>query len=341
MTWLVLVVLAVLAVALYPIIRDFLRQRRHSQPAYVEGLQLLLDGRPDAALKALKEAVEADTDNVDAYIRLGDIYFARGDTERGLRLHESLALRRNLKPEDERRVFSALARDYLRIGRRVKALAMLEELARVDRNDWECREQLAELYVETASWDKCEAILREFRRHPQHHARAARLLLKIGRARTGEPSAARAALEEALRLDPSLVEARIALGDLELESGNTEAAIRTWTKVIEAAPERNAAVRSRLERAYFDSGRYEDIITLYEQLLRRLPNNTDIAVTLAGIYRKKGELATAARLLEPLAGSRDPLPILMLALVRTEQNDPRARNLLEAAIAQLQSAPTD
>jgi lipopolysaccharide biosynthesis regulator YciM len=335
-TWLVVIILAVLVVALYPVVRDFLRQRRRTQPAYVEGLQHALDNRPDAAIKSLKEAVEADTENVDAYIRLGDIFMSRGDVERALRIHENLALRRNLKPPDERKVYAALARDYLRTERRVKAIAMLEELARVDKSDWEARERLAELYVDTASWEKADELLKEFRRNPALRARAARLLVRLGRARVAnDAAAAQAAFEEALRLDPQSVEARLALGDHQLNQGDTDAAIRTWSEVINAAPERNGLVRDRLERAYFDIGRYEDVTQLYERLLRRVPDDTGLAVALAGIYRKKGDLAAAIRLLEKL-GDSETVPGLVLALAHLEQGDAnRARALLESALARL------
>lgn len=335
MTWLVVIILAVLVVALYPVVRDFLRQRRRTQPAYVEGLQHALDNRPDAAVKSLKEAVEADTENIDAYIRLGDIFMARGDVERALRIHENLALRRNLKPPDERKVYAALARDYLRTERRVKAIAMLEELARVDKADWEARERLAELYIDTASWDKADELLKEFRRNSALRGRAARLLVRLGRARVADPDAARSAFEDALRLDPGSVEARLALGDHQLNHGDTEAAIRTWSEVINAAPERNGLVRDRLERAYFDIGRYEDVAQLYERLLRRVPDDTGLAVALAGIYRKKGDLAAAIRLLERL-GDKETVPGLVLALAHLEQGDAnRARALLETALARL------
>ncbi len=341
MTWLVIVILAVLVVALYPIARDFFRQRRRTQPAYIEGLQAMLDGKPDLALRLLKEAVEADTDNIDAYIRLGDIFIARGDIERGLRVHENLALRRNLKPADERRVHAALARDYLKTDRKVRAIAMLEELARADRADWDCRERLVELYIDTASWDKCDELLREFRRRPELRGRAARLLVRLGRARAAsEPDAARSAFEEALRLDPGSVEARLALGDHQLEHGDTEAAIRTWTEVISAAPERNRLVRGRLERAYFDAGRFEEVSQLYERLLRRVPDDIGLAVALADIYRKKGDSAAAGRLLERFAGKESLLPGVMLALTALEAGDAsRARNLLESALERLRANP--
>ena len=47
--------------------------------------------------------------NVDAYIRLGNILIGQGDVERGVKVHEGLSLRRNLKPFEEKAVYGALA----------------------------------------------------------------------------------------------------------------------------------------------------------------------------------------------------------------------------------------
>lgn len=342
MTWLVIVVLAVLAVALYPVVRDFLRQRRQAVPDYVEGLRLMIDGRIDEAIARLKDAVNSDTDNVDAYIRLGDLFMQKGDVERALRIHENLALRRNLAPADERRVYQTLVRDYTRTDRKVKAIAILEELVHMDKQDMASRERLLELYVETGAWEKAEGLLREIGRNPAQRQTAARLYTLFGRARAKlEPDQARVWLEEAIKLDPRHLEARVALGDLQLAQGDSEGAIRTWGEVVSIAPEQNRLVRDRLERAYYEAGRFEDVARLYEQLLRRVPDDAGLAVALAEIYQKKEDLPAALRLLERSGGAQDAnvLARLALAALYIDKGDvARARRILGEVIAKLSNA---
>jgi lipopolysaccharide assembly protein B len=340
MTWLILVILAVLVVALYPVVRDFLRKRRSAVPVYVEGLQAALDGRTADAIARLKEAVGADSDNVDAYIRLGDLFMQRGEVERAIKVHENLSLRRNLDKREEKKILQALVRDYVKTDRKVKAISMLEELIHMDKNDAASAERLAELYIETGAWDKCEEQLKELARHQTQRQRAARLYTEYGRAYPKDnPGAALAAFETALKLDSSSIPARLYLGDHQLSQGDTNAAIKTWSDILELAPEKNALVRDRLERAYFDAGKFEDVTTLYEKLLRKVPEDSGLVVALAEIYQKKEDLSSAIRLLERFAGKQtaDVLPRVALATMYLDREETdRARAVLTEVLSALQ-----
>ncbi len=342
MTWLLVVVLAVLVVALYPVIRDWLRRRQTAAPSYVEGLQLALDHRIDQAIARLKDAVQQDTDNIDAYIRLGDLLMERGDVDRALRIHENLALRRNLNPRDERRVYQALVADYLRTGRKVKALPLLEELIHQDKTDLSSREQLLRLYTETGAWEKGEELVKELGRSPADRPGAARLLTEFGQALSAkDPAAARSYLDRALQLDPKSVLARVYLGDHLLAQGDTDGAIKVWNEVLNLAPEQNALVRERLERAYYEAGRYDEVIQLYERLLRRIPDDAGLAVDLAEILRKKEDLAGAIQLLERVARKAETDPRIQVALARlyVDSGQPaRAATLLESVLDRLHSS---
>jgi len=312
---LIIILLALLVVALYPVVRDVIRRRRAAVPSYVEGLQLLLDGRSREAEERLRDAVEADTSNIDAYVRLGDLLIERGDIERGIRLHENLALRRNMTPPDERRVFRALVRDYLRTDRKARAIAMLEELVRSDPTDFESHAHLLGLYIETGAWDKCQEMLKPLTKSGMDRGRAAALYAEFGRAYAQvNPKAAEQWLNDALRLDRNSLAARVYLGDVSMARGDVEAAIKTWTELLDHAPERNALVRARLERAYYESGRYDDITQLYERLLRRVPEDVGLALSLALIYDKKEDPAGAVRLLQRLSRGPATLPEVRAAL---------------------------
>ena len=342
MSWLILVILAVLVVALYPVVRDFFRKRRTAVPAYVEGLRAALDSRPADAIARLKEAVGTDSDNVDAYIRLGDLFMQQGEVDRAIKVHENLSLRRNLDKRDEKKVLQALVRDYAKTDRKVKAISLLEELVHLDKNDADNAERLAELYIETGAWDKCEEQLKELARHQAQRQRAARLYTEYGHAYPKDnPGAALAAFETALKLDPNSIPARLYLGDHQLSQGDTNAAIKTWNELLDLAPDKNALVRDRLERAYFDAGRFEDITTIYEKLLRKVPDDSGLVVALAEIYQKKEDLSSAIRLLERYTGKQtaNVLPRVALATMYLDREETdRARAVLAEVLSALQPA---
>ena len=344
MSWLILVIFALLVVALFPVVRDFLRKRRSTFPAYVEGLQAALDGRAADAIARFKEAGGTDSNNVDAYIRLGDLFMQQGEVERAIKVHENLSLRRNLDKRDEKKVLQALVRDYMKADRKVKAISLLEELVHLDKTDARSAESLAELYIETGAWDKCDEQLKELARNHGNRQRAARLYAEYGRAYPkNNPGAALSAFQTALKLDPGSIPARLYLGDHQLSQGNTDAAIRTWNDMLELAPENNAQVRDRLERAYFDAGKFEDITTLYEKLLRRVPDDAGLMVALAEIYQKKEDLPAAIRLLERFAARQksDVFSRVALAAMYLDREEAdRSRAVLADALSAFQLEPS-
>lgn len=73
-----LLLLIVLALIVYLLYREYRRARTSRLPTYTEALMDLLDDRKDEALAKLKETVNADSENVDAYLRLAQLLTERG-----------------------------------------------------------------------------------------------------------------------------------------------------------------------------------------------------------------------------------------------------------------------
>ena len=97
-TGFLLFVLIIIALA---IIVFFYLQRRERrkltvQAPYTEALHALLSGDKNRAMQRLRETVQGDTNNIDAYLRLGDLHFDLGDSARGLKIHRMLTLRVDL-----------------------------------------------------------------------------------------------------------------------------------------------------------------------------------------------------------------------------------------------------
>jgi lipopolysaccharide biosynthesis regulator YciM len=54
--------------------RRMARRQIVKESSYIRGLSALIDGDDHVALDLLKDAVREDSSNIDAYIRLGDLY---------------------------------------------------------------------------------------------------------------------------------------------------------------------------------------------------------------------------------------------------------------------------
>lgn len=106
--------------------------------------------------------------------------------------------------------------------------------------------------------------------------------------RAGDLAEARHALEEAIKLDPAFTEARLQLGEVLQESGDTQAALDAYRAASAAAPN-DAIVRFKLALALRRADRIDEAITEYHSLLRLDDSLSEVHFNLAVLYlQQKG-----------------------------------------------------
>ena len=66
---------------------SFFRRKKDSHTLYTEALEALLDGDSDSAFEKLRELIREDTENIRAYLKLGDIFRERGQVEQLSLIH--------------------------------------------------------------------------------------------------------------------------------------------------------------------------------------------------------------------------------------------------------------
>lgn len=295
--WLVVAIAAVLVIILVAMVIS--RPRAKKKDAnYQDALRALLDGRETDALRCLRDTVMKDTDNVDAYIRMGRLIRLRGNPEKAAQIHQSLTARSNLKREEELAIFTELVDDYVDIGRNEKAGALLKELVRVAKNKLPYLRRLLALLVSQGhtheSYDELSRHVRLF----NNKSEAAAWFAEIARleiAKGGELAAD--ALKRAQRLDrnhPYLIGVQVSH---LIKAGEKAKARSLLEKFLKLYPERAENVADTVEQVYFDLGIYDKIAGLYENLLKRYPDKREIRLRLVDLRAKEGDVKGALELI--------------------------------------------
>lgn len=312
MIYLILILIALLFIALYPVLRDFYQRRALTLPAYTEGLTLLLEGKKETALLKFKQAVQVDSNNIDAYLRMAQLLWEKGEREQAIAILETLSLRRTLDKTQEKKVFQTLGQFYLLDGRFAKALPIFEELIRLDEADLKNLEILFSLKVKTERIDEAEALLKRIGKLQKDKKRLSYYYAELGRAISLKNKAkASEYYKQALRVYPSSTPALIYQGDYYYQEGEYNRAIENWRQVLVNEPKSHFLVGSRIETAYYDLGKYEEVIEVYEQLLNKIPEDITIYTTLAQIYEKKEDIRQAIAVLARVPG-KEPNAIFAL-----------------------------
>jgi len=338
---LIIILIIILFIALYPIVRDTIRRRQTFMPTYTEGLALLLEGEKDAAIEKFKQAVITDTNNIDAYLRLGELYLEKGEIERAIQIHESLTLRRTLDKNQEKKIYQSLGQDYLKSERWAKALAIFEELVQIDDKDLRNFEILLSLFQKTEHWEESDELLKKLVKLQKDKKLLSYYYAELGKALSIKSS--EKALEyykTALRYDRNCVPVLIYQGDYFYSHGEINQAIENWKTVLENNPQYNFLVRNQIETAYYDLGRYEKVVDVYEKLINKNPNDPTLYTALAHIYEKKEDIKSAIAVLAraPIAGSNAFLAQLnLIALQLKDGAVKKAEWVLNQLIERLQN----
>ena len=128
--WIVIPLALVFLALIFTLERRGSREKKISPENYIAGLRALISNDENTAFVKLKRAVADNTDNVDAYLKLGDLFRNRGQIEKAIRIHRELTIRKKLDAALKPLVWQSLAIDYIQSN---KFNLALEVLAKLDK----------------------------------------------------------------------------------------------------------------------------------------------------------------------------------------------------------------
>jgi len=294
-------VLAITGWAAWTLSGGFTTERAEPDTPYQHGLDALLRGDTGEALRAFTETVEIDTDNVDAYIHIGNLLRERGEASRALHVHRELTVRAVQTPAQQRAIREGLVLDLIALGRFEEAIDEAEELREQDRKNARALHLLLRAHEAAGDWDRAFDVRSELLRAngerengalARYRSAAGESFLRAGRAREAERQ-----FKSALRLDRDHPAALLRLGDICYRADRRERAVVLWKGLALTHPDMAHLVLERLETAYFEGGRMSDMAQAYEEILARSPKDARIHLALARMHIKKGDLAEACGVL--------------------------------------------
>jgi lipopolysaccharide biosynthesis regulator YciM len=299
---LIILILCVLAVLFHRVWTNINQKRKRAagKNPYVEGIAYLLDGEYGPALNSFREAVRSEPQNFDAYLRLGDVMRESGDVARAVQIHRELTVRPSMPKHTMARVLLSLARDYRKAQRLDRAAASYEQVLEIKPRDERAMNELLEVYEEIGEWDKAYLIRRDISKVKRVDDTHALALYKayVGKSYLDRENMkdAESALKDALKINSECAAAYLYLGDVYYAEGNIDDAISSWRRIVTVFPGIAYTTFRRLEKAFYEKGRFEKIVDLYNDVLERNPSDVKTMMTLANIHRKKGNIEEALRL---------------------------------------------
>lgn len=257
-------------------IRQIVRESRTLPRSYLNGLNFLLNEQPDKAIDAFLEAVKIDPQTVELHFALGSLFRRRGEIDRAIRIHQNLAEREDLAPNERIAALAALGQDYLKAGLLDRAETVFLTLRDTPAEAEAATHALLQIYQQEKDWQKAIGIAATLPDHQSVQWRREVSQFCCERAQAALDSsdwpAARAALDEALAINPRSVRANILLGDLCAAQGDDAAAIEAWKRIEGQDPASLALVGERVMNAFERQGKTAQGQTLIAAWLARTPS---------------------------------------------------------------------
>jgi len=318
-------------------------KRKISPQLYIDALKALLSGEEKVAFRKFKEVVRSDPENVDAYLKLGDLFRKNKRYGKALQIHKELTLRPSLSPEEKKEVLKSLAEDFSASGNHDKAISVLEELYKTSEKDERVVSRLLFEYEEIERWEEAFELRKKTFSRKENQTNKILALYKVlwgkVRAERGELHKARVAYKEALNYDEGCVPAYIYLGEAYYQDERLKDAVEYWKKLLEMVPDAGYLVFDKLEKTLFELGEYGDIPEIYENILSRNPKNTFALFSLARIYEKKGMVESAMERYTEILGTDPAFLSARLSLAKLYQQEGRKEDSVDLLDSIIESFP--
>lgn len=272
-------------------IRQVVSESRSVPRTYFQGLNFLLNEQPDKAIEAFLTVARGDQETVELHFALGSLFRRRGETERAIRMHQSLLEREDLGEEDRLHALAELGHDFLKAGLLDRAEAVFQKLRGTVREE-EALTSLLEIYEQEKDWAKAIEVasaLPDTSSHrwqddiAQFHCElAASALLHA------ELNEAERHVKAALAVDRRHVRATLLGGDVAKAQGDIDEAIRAWKRVEQQDPGYLSLVARRLLEACRSKGQATEGRLLLKGYLAAYPSLDLLEVIYDAVVAEEG-----------------------------------------------------
>ena len=269
---------------------------------YIRGLDYLSQNKYDLAISELRKATELNSDNLDAYLKLGNIYRERGAVDTAVRIHESVIVRPDITADKIKEAQISLGLDYMAAKNNSRAIASFKNVISQNRGEKESSHLvlscLRQLYEENGDWEEAYKIEEQILKLEKSGDKSvlAHIQTEIGKTHLGKDNRqAQRHFKNALRLDDKCVDAYISMGDLFYQNRELEKASNQWERIIDINPKLLFMINDRLEKVYYQMGHYDNLISIYRRVIDNNPDHGDAHIFLGDIFHKKGMIEETIR----------------------------------------------
>ena len=222
---------------------------------YYLGLNFLLDGEQESALKAFSEALAVNAETFETHITFGSLLRKRGEVDNAIKIHQSLLSRTKLPDAQKNQAHLELAKDFIAAGLLDRAEQLLKDLIELsEEHEADAKVLLLEVFEASRDWQQARVLAESQLKQvlattvtPSAKAKAdkikARLCNYCCEAAEDQEAKkawaiARSEAAEGLRWDDTSIWPHLIMARIDVEEGATQQAFDRLMSAAKVAPTR-------------------------------------------------------------------------------------------------------
>ncbi len=314
---------------------------------YFQGLGYLLEGETDKAIDIFMRIAHLDDSAIENQITLGNLFRKRGELDRALHIHSSLASRAELTEQVTDKLNYALAEDYYSAGILNHAIDYYCKVIDNLQSDLrqQARKRLIQLYADQAEWVKAIEVAEDFdplksdpiQKNVAHYycEQASALLVNEN---SEELNDAEALLRNALTCDADCVRANLLLGRKAKNEKRFVAAIGYFQAIEKQEPQFLLEVLDDMEACYQALNQTEEWFGFIKRV-EQLQNNAILTLRTASMIESVEGRPAAEQFILNKINTNPSVLILQryLSYLTNDKSDDKDMQLLSETFKKLVS----
>ena len=244
--------------------------------ALFKGIRYLITNEHDRAIEEFVKSVKLDSDTVETYIALADLYRSRGEIDRAIRIRQNLIIRPNLDKKTRLMALFDMGLDYKKGGFLDRALNMFQQVIQEDPKNVRALKEMERIYEDLKEWEKAYETRKKIERleRGDHKHILAHYLVEMAKVeeKKGDLKKAISLLEKAISQCRGCADAYLHLGDIYFKMGKHKDAISEWKKVLKEAPEFIFLAYKRLEDSFSKIRDMKAVEKFLDECIRKRPD---------------------------------------------------------------------
>lgn len=269
--------------------------------AFFKGFQYILSNDHDHAIEEFTKSVKVNSDTVETYVALGNLYRSKGEIERAIMIRQSIILRANIEESIRLRALFDLGLDYRKGGLINRALNVFLDVVKRAPDHLEALEEIEKIYEELRDWENAYKTRQRIARivRGDHEYVLAHHQVELGKVflERGDLLRAKTLFEKAVSTHRECVDAYLHLGDLHLQKKEYKRAVSAWRQVVKLTPHFAFLAYRRFENAYEELKDSFRIVDFTEDS-KALQDDPFVQISLARLHMKRGDALAAGIHLE-------------------------------------------